>query len=165
MKQDQKKSQDSNNNMSSHRIPSKVTWCKRVTVQKIRTRNRYSEEEKNGAWHSPEDYIQIKKGCMQTLKRMSKLYFKENDQYTARGLEIRTREAARKRKEIKTFAAQAVLDEQEFQDETGETDPERIREVYRETSCISQSKAQFIGVRDQEAVKDYLKKRPSKRGN
>jgi hypothetical protein len=162
-KQDQQKPQDSNNNIASRK---QVTWSKRVTVKKIRSHNHYADEEVDGVWYSPEDYITIKKGCIQTLKLMHKPDFQENDQYSARGLEIRTRQAARKRKEIKTFAAQAVLDEQELQDETGETDPERVREVYRETSSISQSQAQFMGMRDQEAVKDYLKEeRPSNRGN
>ena len=156
MKQESPKSQSPRASTAAGK-PKKITWNKRIKVKKVRSRAHYTEEESSSVWYSPEEYVAIKKGCVSTLKMMSKPGFVDCERFSSRGLEVRTKEASRRRKEIKTFAAQSVLDEQEFQDETGEVDPERIREVYRETSSMSESKAQLIGMRDEEVVKEYLK--------
>ena len=145
----QPKSVDSNNIEPSGTRG--VTWSNRVLLKRVRSHKDYTKEEMSDVWYTPEDYVEIKRGCAQTLKLMSKPDFIESDEFSARGLEIRLKQAARRRKEIKVFTVAAVLEEQELQEEARENDPERIREVYLKISGLSQSKAELTGINDQKA--------------
>jgi hypothetical protein len=140
-----------------------VTFCKRVRVKKIRSYKHFSKEERDATWISPEEYVNIKQLCIHTLKLMHKNpVFSDCDEYSSRGLEVRTRAAALARKENKAFAASAVLDEQDSQDESGVKDPERIRESCQKICRASERVAQFMGSKDFEAIQEYISDRQSR---
>ena len=140
------------------KIGSRVAFIKRVKIKKIRSHKLYSEQERLSIWHTPEEYDGIKKRCIKTLKLMAQRPdFKDNEDYSSRGLEVRTKVASRARKETRAFASQVVLDEQENQDESGVVNPERIRAVYTDISKVAQNKAQFMAQKDREAIDAYTK--------
>jgi len=76
----------------------------------------------------------------------------DNGGYTSRGLECRTKHAARQRKEFKLYARELVLEEQQNQinDYTGGIDPNRLRHVYLDASIVALTKAQMFGRMDAE---------------
>jgi hypothetical protein len=135
----------------------KITFSKRIKVKKVRSYQHYSLDEREAVWHSAQEYSAIKKGCVTTLRlMMGDPNFCDCQDFSARGLEIRTKNAARIRKETKTFAWQAVLDEQEYQGELGVKRPESIRDAYLDVSVIAQNNANRMAMEDQEEVKQYL---------
>lgn len=127
----------------------KVSFSKRVKIKKIRSHKLYSEAERDSIWHTDEEYSEIKRGCVRTLKLMMKSDFAETGDVCPRGLEVRTRTASAARKEIRLYASHVVFEEQENQAEWGETSDERIREAYLEISRDATSRAHFNGLRDE----------------
>jgi hypothetical protein len=139
------------------RIGGSVTFSKRVRVKKVRSHCHYTAQERIDTWFAPEEYADIKMGCIQTLKLMSKNPgFVECEEYSSRGLEVRTKAASQTRKQNKAFALAAVLDEQENQISEGVRHPERLGEVYRKIGLVSLSVAQFMAMRHRETVEEYL---------
>eukprot|EP00339_Tiarina_fusa_P019517 CAMPEP_0117005250 /NCGR_PEP_ID=MMETSP0472-20121206/5939_1 /TAXON_ID=693140 ORGANISM="Tiarina fusus, Strain LIS" /NCGR_SAMPLE_ID=MMETSP0472 /ASSEMBLY_ACC=CAM_ASM_000603 /LENGTH=182 /DNA_ID=CAMNT_0004706449 /DNA_START=34 /DNA_END=582 /DNA_ORIENTATION=+ len=138
--------------------PKKVNFSKRVKVKKIRSHKHYSEDERDAIWHSPEEYTILKQRCLETLKKMRSADFKDSDQFSSRGLEVRTKAASVARKEKKAFAWRAVLDEQEHQCHVGMVDQESIREAYLDISRASSETAFSFGKSDEMAVKEYMER-------
>ena len=132
----------------------RVSFLKRVTIKKIRSHKLYSVAEREFTWHSEEEYLAIKKGCIRTLRQMMSPGFQEDDEFCPRGLEVRTKEAATARKEIRAMATLMVLDEQELQTEWGEKNDDRIREVYVGLSQEAHYRAHFRGLGDENVAKN-----------
>lgn len=144
--------------LASPTIGGSVTFSKRVRVKKVRSHSQYTKQEKMDTWFSPEEYADIKIRCIQTLKLMSRdPGFVDCEEFSSRGLEVRTRAASHTRKQNKAFALAAVLDEQENQQCEGVRHPERLGEAYRKIGSVSQSVAQFMAMRDRETVEEHLK--------
>jgi hypothetical protein len=131
---------------------SKVSFSKRVKIKKIRSHKHYPEGEREAVWHTPDEFTAIKKRCVDTLRFMQNPEFKECDEWSRRGLEVRTKAASRARKETRALAWQAVLDEQEHQDKLGGIFPDRIREVYHDISAVAQRNAHFMALKDHEVA-------------
>jgi hypothetical protein len=139
------------------RIGGSVTFSKRVRVKKVRSVSHYTKQEKIDAWFAPEEYADIKMRCIKTLKLMSRNPgFVDCEEYSSRGLEVRTRAASKTRKQNKADALAAVLDEQENQISEGVIRPERIGKAYRKISSVSQMVAEFVAMRHRETVEEYL---------
>lgn len=136
----------------------RVTFMKRVKIKKIRSYKLYSEAERQSIWHCEEEYNEIKKGCIRTLRQMMRTDFKEDQDFCPRGLEVRTKEASAARKEVRSVASQMVLEEQELQMEWGEKNDERLREAYLSISQEAQYRAHFRGLGDEKAVKGLSSK-------
>ena len=141
----------------------KVTFARTAKVKKVRSRQHYSEEETLGMWYTVDEYTMIKRRCVQTLRlMMSTPNFQDTLDHTSRGLESRTKDAARKRKEFKAYSRELVLEEQENQREAGAISPGRLRKVYLEASETATRQALAFAHRDtQERVAeplDYLLK-------
>jgi hypothetical protein len=154
---DQKTPASSNTTTTATASTRKITFSKRIKVKKVRSYQHYSLDERAAVWHSAQEYSSIKKGCVQTLRlMMGDPDFSDCQDFSARGLEIRTKDASRIRKETKTFAWQAVLDEQEYQGELGVKRPESIRHAYLDVSSVAQNNANRMAMEDQEEVKQYL---------
>jgi hypothetical protein len=137
----------------------KVTFARTAKVKKVRSRQHYSEEEHSAMWYSIDEYTAIKKRCVQTLRlMMSTPNFQDDINHTSRGLESRTKDAAKKRKEFKMYSRELVLEEQENQREAGVNSPGRLREAYLEASTTASQTAQYFAKRDEEEkVQDSLK--------
>jgi hypothetical protein len=136
----------------------KVSFSKRVKVKKIRSHKHYSEDEKDAKWHSPEEYVMLKQRCLETLRKMRSPDFQDCDEFSSRGLEVRTKTASAARKEKRAFALVAVLDEQEHQVNVGMSDEESIREAFLDISRTSASAAQSMAQIDEEAVNEHLER-------
>ena len=134
----------------------KITFSKRVKVKKIRSYKHYSNDERDAIWYSPEEYTDFKKKCLTTLRKMREVDFRDCDEFSSRGLEVRTKTASMARKETRAFATRNVLDEQEQQKLVGFEDSERIREVYVDVSQTSSLAAQALAKRDENAANEYL---------
>ncbi|KAL3915601.1 MAG: hypothetical protein SGILL_005572 [Bacillariaceae sp.] len=141
----------------------KVTFARTAKVKKVRSRQHYSEEETLGMWYTVDEYTMIKRRCVQTLRlMMTTPSFQDTPDHTSRGLESRTKDAARKRKEFKAYSRELVLEEQENQREAGAISSGRIRKAYLEASETATRHALAFAHRDtQERIAeplDYLLK-------
>lgn len=133
----------------------KVSFGKRVKIKKIRSHKLYTQAERDAIWLNEEEMLNIKRGCIRTLREMMKFNFKENDEFCPRGLEVRTKEASIARKETRVIAAQIILEEQELQMDWGVKDDERLRESYLDISQEAHSRAHFRGLSDEKIARDY----------
>lgn len=141
-------------------VPRKqISFGKRVKVKKIRSYKIYSDEEYNAVWHSEDEYTEIKKGCIRTLRQMMNPQFQETDEFCPRGLEVRTREASLARKEARGLAVQKVIEEQDLQLEWGVKNDERIRQCYLEISEEAHNQAHFRALSDAKVAREYLRRR------
>ena len=135
-----------------------VSFKKNARVRRVRPRNQYSKKEQEAMWYDDDDYADIKKQAVDTVKRMIKAErkggFVDDNNYTARGLECRMKKIAVQRKEMKVFARRLVLEEQEVQNDSGIKSADRIRKVYLKASSVASVKAQDVGRRDEKAVND-----------
>jgi hypothetical protein len=127
----------------------KISFARTAKVKKVRSRQHYTEEERDGMWYTPDEYINIKKRAVQTLRMMmADPSFRDDANHTSRGLECRTKDAARQRKEFKAHARELVLEEQENQREVGVRSPGRLRDAYQEMSVTAARQAQMFAQRD-----------------
>ncbi len=135
-----------------------VKFEKTARVRRVRPRTHFSKTERENMWYSDDDYTSIKRGAMETVKKMLKAEkfggLVDDEDYTARGLECRMKKNAIQRKEFKAFARDLVLSEQEDQNEKGIVCSSRLRKVYLKASSISSTKAQIAGRKDADAIND-----------
>ena len=135
-----------------------VKFEKTARVRRVRTRNHFSRQEQESMWYSDDEYASIKRGAVDTVRRMLKGEksggFVDDDHYSARGLECRMKKNAVQRKEFKAFARELVLTEQEDQNARGIFCSSRLRKVYLQASSIASMKAQDNGRKDEQAVND-----------
>lgn len=102
-------------------------------------------------WYTAEEYVNIKKGAVQTLRvMMADPSFRDDLDRTSRGLESRTKDAARRRKEFKAHSRELVLEEQENQKEVGVHSPGRLRNAYHEMSMTAMRQARLLAQRDED---------------
>jgi len=135
-----------------------VSFEKTARVRRVRPRSHFSKEEQEDMWYNDDDYSEIKRRAVETVKKMLKGEksggFVDDDNYTSRGLECRMKKNAVERKEFKAFARSLVLEEQEDQNQKGIMCAGRLRKVYLKASSISSVKAQNAGRKDAVAVND-----------
>jgi hypothetical protein len=135
-----------------------VNFEKAARVRRVRPLNQFSKTEREAMWYTDNEYTDIKRRAVETVKRMIKGEksggFVDDDNYTARGLECRMKKNAVERKRFKSFARGLVLEEQDYQNETEIVCSGRLRKVYLKSSSIASMKAQDTGQKDAEAVND-----------
>jgi len=136
-----------------------VTFEKTARVRRVRPRSQISQTEREAMWYNDNDYTDIKRRAVETVKRMmkgekSEEDFVDDDNYTSRGLECRMKKNAVERKRFKSYARGLVLEEQDYQNETGIMCSGRLRKVYLKSSSIALMKAQDNGQKDAEAIHD-----------
>lgn len=141
----------------------KVSFARTAKVKKVRSRQHYTEEERDGMWYTPSEFVDIKKRAVQTLRiMMADPSFRDDLDHTSRGLETRTKDAAQRRKEFKAHSRELVLEEQENQREAGVYNSMRLRNAYQEMSLTAIRQARVFAQRDeQERVNepiDYIVK-------
>lgn len=117
-----------------------------------------SSEEYRSMWITAEDFMACKREYVAIVRLMMRTMddFPESDECCSRGLEFKTKDGARKRKQTKQRAARAVLEEQEIQREEGVYDPEFLSDVYREISGPCSLAALNRGLKDQKVMMDLL---------
>jgi hypothetical protein len=128
----------------------KVAFARTAKVKKVRSRQHYTNEEQTDMWYTADEYTAIKKRAVQTLRlMMANPNFQDDVNHTSRGLESRTKEAAKKRKEFKAFSRELVLEEQENQREAGVHSAGRLRMAYEEASATALQHAWELAKRDE----------------
>ena len=138
-----------------------VTFSQRMDVREIRHFRDLSPEEIKDVWYANEDFDEIKKSLIGTLRlMMSKkpILDEEGDDdelHCIRGLEFRTPQGAKRRKQIKVDALTAVWNEQVKQWQNDVVDDESIRQVYLKHSDPCRMAAYKFGIQDQLAIQDY----------
>mmetsp|Transcript_56961 Transcript_56961/g.138766 ORF Transcript_56961/g.138766 Transcript_56961/m.138766 type:complete len:233 (-) Transcript_56961:194-892(-) len=147
--------------------PKRVTFAKTAKVKKVRSRGHFTAAERDAMWFPAEAYVDFKRDALDTLKYLHEtasvtverdgtesITFYEDDDYTMRGLESRTKEAAKRRKQFKAYSRELVLEEQENQREAGVINDERLRKTYLETSVTAIQQARWYGEQDEEDIRD-----------
>jgi hypothetical protein len=108
----------------------------------------YTETERQMMWFKSYEYDQIKANNKILVKMMMTGRYAEDHQYCYRGLEFKTVEGHRQRRNAKTIASLAIFSEQERQYDDGERDTEEIREVYQEISSQCHARAHKMALKD-----------------
>eukprot|EP00545_Synedropsis_sp_CCMP1620_P008328 CAMPEP_0119003834 /NCGR_PEP_ID=MMETSP1176-20130426/793_1 /TAXON_ID=265551 /ORGANISM="Synedropsis recta cf, Strain CCMP1620" /LENGTH=220 /DNA_ID=CAMNT_0006955471 /DNA_START=33 /DNA_END=695 /DNA_ORIENTATION=+ len=131
----------------------KVSFNKLVFVRETLHIANYEHEEKRNTWFTKTEMRNIKVGMAATLRAiLSGEYQGDDDRHCARGLEFRSRAGARKRKENKLMALEAVLKEQDDQYDDGIVNPTAISVVYQQVSLRPRISAHERGMNDEIAA-------------
>jgi hypothetical protein len=115
--------------------------------------NHYSELEIDNCWYSDdesdmmrekaEDVAECLENGMATVKE------RYGEAICHRGLEGLTHQGSLERRKNKDAGLDAVLDEQDLQDDEGFDDPDYIAHFYKIASCRAVAKARAIGLKDE----------------
>ena len=119
-----------------------------------------TQEEISEKWIQPEEYLEIRKRCISTVQKMMNSTLTELDveseRHCPRGLEGKTREGAKRRKDNKLDALAAVLEEQSMQWDEDVDDEEAIMEVYSVFSIPCGEDAHLQALEDALEVQQYI---------
>ncbi len=114
----------------------------------------FTETETSGSWYSVEELDSIKEECHHSvnLSIHGKLRPDMVNNWCFRGLEFRTPEGARSRRDNKNLAWNWVLEEQENQYKLGMFDAEEIARKYRKVSVACHEAAHVLALEDAREV-------------
>jgi hypothetical protein len=133
-----------------------VSFNRLVFVRETLHISDYECEEKKNTWFNKTEMHNTKAAMVATLRLMlsgvEDLDCEDSDQHCARGLEFRSRAGARKRKENKLLALEAVLGEQDDQFDKGIFNPTAISLVYQQVSRRPRISAHERGMKDEVAA-------------
>jgi hypothetical protein len=108
-------------------------------------------------WYTTGEFGNIKQDMISDIRKMlSGEEFAESNAQTARGLVYRTHQVNLRRKQNKSMARKAVLDEQQRQLLKGERDDEHVANAYLRVSIYCRDEAYKLGFADQESIKKEL---------
>ena len=128
----------------------RVSFAAKVCVRKIPTLAHYTEQEKNDAWFTEEEYAKISNDCIKQIKRLDSGETFRGKKYCARGIEHHTRIGSIVRMKNRSVSIDAVLEEQDRQHaESEQYNDRKLSNAYRRCTASSQLWAQTIGLRDQ----------------
>lgn len=137
-------------NESIEAEPKSVSFSRNVRVRKISKHTRYSEEERSRMWFSAEEFQEIRKGAVKTVKKMMKNKPVDDDPNDCtRGLEFKTPKQNKIRQERKADVTMAVLEEQlKNEDRCYEKASRAISETYISCNRGSIFEAHRRGIMD-----------------
>ena len=131
-------------------IRTSVRFNETVAVRPITHVDDLSDDDLDALWFTRDDFAKMKRSFSNTTKLISQgLYAEDEDHICARGLEHRTKCAARNRRRTRWHAIGAVLLEQRRQRNLGIRDDELISEAYTEENLRCRLVALRLGVQDQ----------------
>jgi len=136
-----------------------IHFCETVSVRPSLHVNDLTEEEINNTWYSLEEMCHIKAVLIIDLRkiivgqRINNSFNGDDENYTIRGLEYHLKRQEKtggnNKKANRSYAINAVLDEQDKQFFSGFQDPEAIRNIYRVESVECTWEAQEYGESDE----------------
>jgi hypothetical protein len=145
------KSSDPVGNVPRRRV---VLFKETVSVRPITHMKDMSQEMIRRIWYDKKDFEKIKKGFAPTVRIMSHVDPKvDDDEHCSRGLEYRTRVGANARRELKWNALNAVLDEQDRQRAMGINNSDLLCQAYVAENRLSRLNALKLGIQDEDAAK------------
>jgi hypothetical protein len=134
-----------------------VVFKDTVSVRPILHVKDMSEDSIHAVWYTKKDFEAMKKSFASTVKLMTthgdNFSHVDKDEHCSRGLEYRTREGATLRRENKWNALNAVLDEQDRQQENGLFNETLLCQVYVKENCHCRLQALKLGIQDEQAAK------------
>lgn len=136
-----------------------VSFASQETVYEIPTRQSYTTEEMEASFYTASDYKAFKKASLVILKE-NRAGTLDTSIDTMRGLECRTREGAKERKDIRLRAVFCVMEEQERQWEEQQdngssssyftiTDHQSLAQCYHQVTKKAQFAACLRGLCDE----------------
>jgi hypothetical protein len=126
-----------------------------VQVREVMSIKDYSDEEIKNAWYSVMELKQVKAEAKAILNKIARCESEQdNEEWTSRGLEGRTREGNKEKFQHRRFSQSVVFMEQDQQEANGIHDPEFLADVYLERTMYSQFIAESNGSRDAKEAKD-----------
>jgi hypothetical protein len=134
-----------------------VAFSPNVNVRVTVHFSEFTKEEICEIWYQKEEYKNIKAQRKVIARVLQSRNFQEDDMYVMRGLECMFPANSRARKHSKFLARESVLAEQDRQDVEGRSDPERLAQVYRESSLQCTVAAHHRGKSDELAIDLYTK--------
>jgi hypothetical protein len=139
----------------------RVNFHKTIYNRRIPHLNDMPERLREAIWIQPEEYLEIRKRCIMTVKKMMNGDLTaedvESEEHCPRGLEGKTREGAGIRKEYKLDSLAAVLDEQSWQWNEDVDDDEAIMECYSIFSIPCAQAARETALKDELFVQKYIR--------
>ena len=120
------------------------------------SRTGFTPEEIAASWYQDEEYKQITKDCCKQIKKMDSGEVLKDRKYCSRGLEAHTRLGSITRLKNRRMAFDAVLDEQEEQQQLCFVDEGSIALSYQQVTSSCQMWATAIGLRDQHISEECM---------
>lgn len=143
----------------------RLRFSKTLQVTPVLHINDMTEEERTSIWYSQLDYDAIKNKIHPLVRKMNTgAQVEVSGKETSRGLEGRTREGSRRRKQNKYSSILSVIDEQERQLDAAENNPGLLAKVYKQATLSFQDDAYATGLKDQAAIQWELEKMRRKYG-
>lgn len=115
-----------------------------------------SEDEFDVIWYTKDDFKDMKKAYMPTLKKMAKGLPLAADE-EPRGLEHKTPQGNKRRHKNRLVSIDSVLREQDRQWERNRIDPEFISELYIQSSAHCRLQASLTAKSDEEYVNEHVR--------
>jgi hypothetical protein len=132
-----------------------VWFSNKKHIRKTLSLKDYTLEEIKASWWSREECRKISRRCQKEVKKIDDGAVKlKGKKYCTRGLEGHTRIGSVSKVQNRTWAINAVLDEQLMQWEEGVFDEDTIAKVYRRASWSCQLWASLVGRRDHRAAEE-----------
>jgi hypothetical protein len=116
-----------------------------------------SDEDLKAAWIGKGDFKRIRAECMATVRKWNSGELSEGDEeYTMRGLETKSKEAAKRARLRKCESHRAVFDEQQFQSEEAISDAEAIALFYSDVANSARAVALLQGYNDEQEARNKV---------
>ena len=144
---------------SSRRKKKSVSWSKKRQWRRHHRICDLSKEEQEAVWYTPEDSKIILAMARVTVKMMMNGEVCDDVDYCSRGLEGKTLEGSKIRKENKHRLKQAVFAEQEVQFQENVWDPKYLAMVSESMSQKGVREAYIAGLQDAKSVREYIGRR------
>lgn len=139
----------------------RVRFSRKVTLRRVPLSRHYTPSEKRSLWFQPAELEIVRENLKQTIILVANQELtSDTDEYCIRGTEIGIPCYIESRRQVKKGASTAVLEEWKAQREEGVSDPQKIREAYREFSQQCEVESHNQGLQDAIAVQiQYLEER------
>ena len=134
-------------------IKRNVSFVPTLTTHVVMNRDEYTPEEMQMSWFGRNELRQMKEAAKSEAKLVQSGILIESDDVSVRGLENKTADGARRRRQNRLHAYAAVFFEMENQHDMGYVDEDAIADVYCNYSEHCYASAQMIAMRDAEDAK------------
>jgi len=129
-----------------------VSFHETVVIHEVMNREGYTYHEVVACWYDRSDLRQMKDNARSEARLVQSGILVEGDDISIRGLESKTSEGARRKRQYRMNAYAAVFFEIETQNELGIVDEDAIADVYFNYSEHCQISAQMMAIRDADDV-------------
>lgn len=127
---------------------SKVSFSKQVECLEIESHDSFTDEEYDAMWYTPEESLQMRYDCVETVRVMAGQAPLEAQEVCFRGLECKTGQPLQARSSRKALTRKSVLEEQAFYRELRVSNEEAIAQISRQHSAPSVAFAIEVAQRD-----------------